>query len=167
MYQSAAVSHGISCVPLQSRLHLSAFSKHLLISIPTACATGGGKALPIILQAIVFLLPKVHVSGKPWMRAIIRLVRRGIPSKSCSGASFAIPFPSTPSSAHAFFALVGPRSGPPCFLEPPTSVGAILSAPSAHFFAPFHPFCDIRSHSVSPTVGDSLGCSCGYSNAPA
>ena len=42
------------------------------------------------------------------------------------GASFATPEPSTPSSSHAFFARAGPRSGPPCFLDPPTIVGAIL-----------------------------------------
>lgn len=40
-------------------------SKHSLIFSPTARATGGGNAFPIILQATVFRFPNVHVSGKP------------------------------------------------------------------------------------------------------
>ena len=53
----------------------------LLYLPPTACATGGRNAFPIIRHAAVFFSPKVHVSGKPCTRAIIPLVKRGIPSK--------------------------------------------------------------------------------------
>ena len=41
--------------------------------------------------------------------------------------------------SHAAFALVGPRSAPPCFLEPPTNVGAISLALSRHIAAPLQP----------------------------
>jgi hypothetical protein len=46
------------------------------------------------------------------------------------GASIAIPSPFTPSIFHAARARVGPRSGPPCFLLPPTIVGAICPGPA-------------------------------------
>ena len=59
----------------------------------------------------------------------MRTVRRGAPSKSGAGASFASPRPSTPSAAHAWRARVGPRSAPPCFFEPPTSVGGMRFRP--------------------------------------
>ncbi|MBT9154549.1 MAG: hypothetical protein DDT39_01227 [Firmicutes bacterium] len=52
-----------------------------------------------------------------------------------------------------FFARVGPRSGPPCFLLPPTSVGAISHARSRHCLASRQPFAAIRSKRASPTVG--------------
>ena len=118
-------------------------------------ATGGGKALPIIRQAVVFPLPKYHSSGKPCNLASILGVSRGMPEKSAAGASSAIPFPSTPNSAHACRALVGPKSGPPCFLLPPTRVGAILFAFCFHAAAPAQPLADMRSKRVSPTVGVS------------
>src|SRR5690242_13912875 len=63
-----------------------------------------------------------------------------------------MPSPSTPSDAHARRALVGPRSGPPCFREPPTIVGAISSADFFQAVAPRHLFSDIKSKIVSPTV---------------
>ena len=46
--------------------------------------------------------------------------------------------PSTPRAAHARRARVGPRSGPPCFVLPPTMVGAISLARFFHASAPFH-----------------------------
>ncbi len=73
--------------------------------------------------------------GSP-RRATIRTVSLGMPTKSLAGALSAIPFPSTPKLAHASLALVGPRSGPPCFKEPPTIVGAISSAAVRHALAP-------------------------------
>ena len=96
-------------------------------------------------NAAVFFFPNVHVSGNPCILAIILLVKRGIPSKPGSGAALATPPPSIPSSAHAFLALTGPRSGPPCFLDPPTKVGAILFAFFAQSFAPSHLFSAIKS----------------------
>lgn len=53
--------------------------KSSMICRPIFSATGGGKALPIMRQAAVFLFPKLHVSGKPCIRASILGVRRGIP----------------------------------------------------------------------------------------
>ncbi len=157
LFQTTSREGGIS----HSLLRHSS-SKHSFIFSPTACATGGGNAFPIIRHAAVFFFPNVHVSGKPCILAIILLVRRGIPSKSGSGAVLATPRPSTPSSAHAFLALTGPRSGPPCFLEPPTKVGAILFAFFAQSFAPSHLFSAIKSYSVSPTVGAHPGFPFGY-----
>src|SRR6185312_4768902 len=126
-----------------------------LLTCPAmACANGGGKAFPTCLYAAVFPPLNCQSSGKPWRRATIRTVRRGIPSvgKSGPGASFAIPSPSTPSAAHARLALVGPRSGPPCLWEPPTTVGAISSAWPRQVFAPIHPIAAIKSQRTSPTV---------------
>lgn len=124
---------------------------------PTSLATGGGKALPIMRHANVFLLPNCQSSGNPCRRAIIRGVSRGMPSKSLSGASLAILLPSTPISAHAIRARVGPRSGPPCFLLPPTRVGATLFAICLHCAALDHPLADIRSYRELPTSCISLG----------
>src|SRR6476659_3822967 len=89
----------------------------LYIPLPTACASGGGKAFPICLYAAVFPPLNIHESGNACSRAVIESVRRGLPSmgKSASGGSFAMPSPSTPSDFHCFFARVGPKSGPPCF----------------------------------------------------
>ena len=53
------------------------------------------------------------------MRAAIRMVNLGMPIKAGDGTSSAIPFPSTPNVAQAFFARVGPRSGPPVFFASP------------------------------------------------
>lgn len=122
----------------------------------TKRATGGGNALPTWRYAAVFLPKKAHSSGNPWMRAAIRTVRRGIPvsGKSFVGASFAMPIPSTPSSAHWRLARVGPKSGPPCFFDPPTSVGAIELARAAQPAEPPQPLTPIKSLSTAPTVGD-------------
>ena len=95
--------------------------------------------------ALVFRPVKCQSSGKPCIRATMGTVSRGIPTKSGSGASSATVLPLTPSVSHARRALVGPRSGPPCFLEPPTMVGAISSARSRHAFAPGHPLAAIMS----------------------
>ena len=56
------------------------------------------------------------------------------------------------SAAHAARARVGPRSGPPCFFDPPTIVGAISSARLAQAEAPRQPFAAIRSRRTAPTV---------------
>ena len=87
------------------------------------------------------------------MRAAMRTVSRGIvpTGKSGSGGASASDSPLTPSRFHAARALVGPRSAPPCFFEPPTSVGAMSSAPAAHSAAPGQPREAIRSTSTSPT----------------
>lgn len=126
--------------------------------MPTASAIGGGKAFPIMRHAVVFRSPNDHESGNPWIRAIMRGVSRGMPVKSFCGASFAMLFPSIPIAAHALRALVGPKSGPPCFLLPPTSVGAMVEALFLHSAAPCHSFSDIKSNNASPTVG--AGCRC-------
>src|SRR5919108_5492149 len=70
--------------------------KHVLILSPTARATGGGNALPTCRYAAVFLPENCQLSGKPWIRATILTVSLGIPTNSASGASSAIPSPSTP-----------------------------------------------------------------------
>ena len=54
----------------------------------------------------------------------MRTVSRGIPTKSTGGAASTIPLPSTLNVVQAARARVGPKSGPPCFFEPPTIVGA-------------------------------------------
>jgi hypothetical protein len=77
---------------------------------------------------------------------------RSAGSSPRSGAASAMPSPSTPSSAQARLARVGPRSPPPCFFDPPTIVGAILFAWRAQRAAPGHPRAPIRSTSDSPTV---------------
>src|SRR5207249_10080646 len=59
---------------------------------------------------------------------------------------------STPKLDHCRFALVGPRSGPPCFLEPPTIVSAIPHAFLCQRSAPSHPLDAIKSPRVCPTV---------------
>lgn len=128
----------------------------LAIASPNAFATGGGKAFPTCRYAAVFLPTNSQPLGKPWTRAAIGTVRRGMPSKPCGGGSSAMLFPFTPSSSQAFLARVGPKSGPPCFFDPPTSVGAMASACSAHFAAPSQPFEDISSNRSWPTV---KGCS--------
>ena len=69
------------------------------------------------------------------------------------------------SAAQALRARVGPRSGPPCFLEPPTMVGAISLASSAQRFAPIQPFAPIKSAKVAPTVGGLCGNTSGQSKA--
>ena len=129
--------------------------KALTIASPTAQATGGGKAFPTCRYAAVFLPENSQLSGKPWILAAIRTVRRGIPvvGKSGSGGLSARLRASTPSSLQASRARVGPRSGPPCRFEPPTSVGATPSALSAQVVAPRHPREAMRSRSALPTVG--------------
>src|SRR5690349_19417446 len=98
--------------------------------VATAVATGGGKAFPTCLYAAVFDPLNTQSSGKPCNRATILNVSRGFAfsGNSGPGGASAIPRPSTPNEAHCFRARVGPRSGPPCFLEPPTIVGAIPHA---------------------------------------
>ena len=64
-----------------------------------------------------------------------------------------MPNPSTPRADQARLALVGPRSGPPCFKEPPTTVGATSFAIVRHSRAPLQPFELIKSYKTSPTVG--------------
>lgn len=125
------------------------------IDRPTAQATGGGKALPTCRYAEVFLPQKIQSSGKPCSRATMRTVSFGYPSrgKSDPGGSSAIPRPSTPRERHARRARVGPRSGPPCFLDPPTIVGAMSWARKDHSFAPGQHLSDIWSASACPTVG--------------
>ena len=64
------------------------------------------------------------------------------PFQSGTGGSSATSLPLTPSFSHCLRACVGPRSGPPCFFEPPTSVGAIrwrrLPTPRRRPTAPAH-----------------------------
>src|SRR5438046_2457178 len=64
---------------------------------------------------------KRHESGNPCRRAIIGIVRRGTCFLGVSGPGMrsASPSPSTPNCNHAARARVGPRSGPPCFFDPP------------------------------------------------
>ena len=97
---------------------------------PRARATGGGKALPTCRYAAVFRPENSHQSGKPCSRATIRTVSLGRWSTGNKGpgAESPMPSPSTPSPFHASRARVGPKSGPPCFLLPPTIVGAIPQA---------------------------------------
>lgn len=111
---------------------------------------------------MVFRPENIQESGKLWMRATIRLVSRGSLSwgKETTGASSAIPMPSTPNSRHRRLARVGPRSGPPCFFEPPTRVGAGAFARSAQASAPSQPLAAIKSTRVSPTCV-SLACGIG------
>jgi hypothetical protein len=139
----------------------------LTISNPTALATAGGKAFPTCRYAAVLPPTNSQSSGKPCRRATIRTVRRGMPTKFLSGASPAMPWPSTPSVSQAFFARVGPRSGPPYLRLPPTMVGAISLALSRHSLAPFHPWAEIRSNNTSPTVGGSLKLGPGQVNCSA
>ncbi len=73
--------------------------------------------------------------------------------------------PSTPSLAQALRARVGPRSGPPCFSEPPTMVGAIWLAFSAQASAPSQPPSAIWSRSSWPTDGAVSFCGSGHSNS--
>src|SRR6185437_10689526 len=75
-----------------------------------------------------------------------------MPEWVLEGGSFAIPKPSTPRLAQALRARVGPRSGPPCFKLPPTTVGAISFAVSRQNLAPSHPLEAIKSYKTSPTV---------------
>lgn len=76
-----------------------------------------------------------------------------------------MPSPSIPSRAHCARARVGPRSGPPCFFDPPTKVGAIASARRRHFEAPRQPREAIRSPIASPTEGGSHSPRAGQMNA--
>ncbi len=84
--------------------------------------------------------------------------------KSGPGISSAIPSPFTPIAAQAARARVGPRSGPPCFLLPPTMVGAIPAARRAQAAAPGQPREAIRSPRASPTVGGGAACGSGQRN---
>src|SRR5215831_9554494 len=84
--------------------------------------------------------------------------------KSGPGISSAMPSPFTPIAAQAARARVGPRSGPPCFLLPPTIVGAILVARRAQDAAPGQPREAIRSPRASPTVGGGAGRGSGQRN---
>src|SRR4051794_11684434 len=105
---------------------------------PTASATGGGEGLPICRYRGGLPPGDSHSpSSHPWMRATISHVSfgPGLPSGTthpAPGGASATPIASTPSFFHAVLALVGPRSAPPCFFEPPTIVGAMARAPSAH-----------------------------------
>src|ERR1035437_9245983 len=72
---------------------------------------------------------------------------------SAGGASSARVRPSTPSRSQSARARVGPRSGPPCLCEPPTTVGAMLFAPLAQALAPFQPLAALNGYRPSPTVG--------------
>src|SRR5262249_42739877 len=125
------------------------------IAMPIALATGGGNALPTCRYSAVLRPANCHESGNPCRRATIRVVSLGTASagKDESGGSSAMPRPSTPSSSHAARALVGPGSGPPCFLLPPTIVGAMPAARATHWLAPGQPPAAIRSARVSPTDG--------------
>src|SRR5690606_37327052 len=105
--------------------------KALQIDCPMALATGGGNALPTWRYAGVFFPANVHEAGNPCISAAICSVRRGMPTWSGPGGRSASPFPSTPIAAHVCLARVGPRSAPPCFFDPPTSVGAMVLACSA------------------------------------
>ena len=126
--------------------------RHLAIDSANALATGGGKALPTWRYVEVFAPANCQESSNPCTRAAIRTVRCGSPTNPGSGASLARRCPLTPSFAHLRLARVGPRSGPPCFLLPPTSVGAILLALLRQSSAPSQPRSLIRSNSFSPTV---------------
>src|SRR5690554_6232383 len=97
-----------------------------------------------------------QLAGNPWTIAAILTVKRGRPLNPAGGGSSASVPPSIPSSFQAALDRVGPRSGPPCFLEPPTRVGAILLARLAQSFAPSQPFDPISSTRSSPTVGGGL-----------
>ncbi len=77
---------------------------------------------------------------------------RSAGSVAVGGAS-ATPLPLTPSWAQPARARVGPKSGPPCFFEPPTRVGPIPLAPATHRLAPGQPSRAISCRSTSPTVG--------------
>ena len=111
----------------------SAWVSAARMASPRARATGGGKALPTCRYAAVFRPENSHQSGKPCSRATIRTVSLGRWSTGNKGpgAESPMPSPSTPSPFHASRARVGPRSGPPCFLLPPTIVGAIPQALAA------------------------------------
>jgi len=78
-------------------------------------------------------------SGNPCSRATMRTVTLGSPSsgKAGPGSWSAMPRPSTLKYAHAARARVRPRSGPPCFLLPPTMVEAIALGRFAHALAPW------------------------------
>ena len=79
----------------------------------------------------------VHELSKPWTRAaILRVKEHRVDRVSTFGAASAIPRPSTPSSAHAARARVGPEV-PPCFLLPPERRGDAVR-PLAHAEAPAH-----------------------------
>lgn len=134
-------------------------SKHFFIFSPTACATGGGNAFPIIRHAAFF--SNVHVSGKPCILAIILLIRRDIPSKSGSGAVLAS------ASIYSYFDprfsySHWPKIRSSMLLEPPTKVGAILFAFFTQSFSLFHLLSAIKSYSVSPTIGVHPGFPFGY-----
>lgn len=66
---------------------------------------------------------------------------------------------STCNSLHLAFALVGPRSAPPCFFDPPTIVGAMSDAFIFHSDAPRQPSLFMSGKRTSPTVaaGARLG----------
>src|SRR5438034_373062 len=124
------------------------------MATPSARATGGGKALPTWRYAAVLRPEKDQRSGNPWRRETIATVSLGgrPGGKSGPGGWSATPRPSTPSAAQARRARVGPRSGPSCFLLPPTMVGAMPRARDAPASAPGQPSDAIRARRVSPPV---------------
>ena len=139
------------------------------IASPKAFATGGGKTFPTWRYAAVFRPAIAQESGSPCKRDTICTVSLGgCPSGNAApGGSSAIPSPSTPSFRHAARARVGPRSGPPCLVLPPTMVGAIPAAWRDHASAPGQPAEPIRSRSASPTVGGRWSSGSGQWNAAA
>jgi hypothetical protein len=119
----------------------------LIMAAPTAFATAhamdGGNALPICRHMEVLLPQKCQGSGKPCNRAIMRGVSIGKPMarRACTlglcppcqicgggasgpGAVSATPKASVASPNHASLPRVALRSAPPCFFEPPATVGA-------------------------------------------
>ncbi len=78
-----------------------------------------------------------------------------------------MPSPSTCRLRQAVLARVGPRSGPPCFLLPPTIVGAMAPARLAQAAAPGQPPSAIRSARTAPTVGTGPVAGAGQRNQPA
>ncbi len=129
----------------------------LRIAVATTRATIGGKAFPTCRYAAVLPPVNSQSAGKLCKRATIRTVSRGMRSNGAVefGAASATPIPSTDISRHWAFARVGPKSGPPCFFDPPTIVGAILCAFAAQASAPGQPFSAICGNNASPTEGVS------------
>ena len=102
-------------------------------------ATGEG---PILREALDFC---GHWHGEAWKAHKI-----GVP------VGFeAMPRPSTPSLAQAARARVGPKSGPPCFFEPPTTAGAVPFASFRHSLAPGQPPFFMKGYKASPTEASS------------
>src|SRR5690606_2135477 len=87
-------------------------------------------------------------------------VRGDLPVRVGTSPSLATPLPLTPRASQAAFARVGPKSAPPCFLLPPTNVGAMLFAISTQVSRCLQPLAPIISRSAVPpvaVVGDSSG----------